>query len=165
VLGQVPLRGSASSLTVVPARAGVHFYSARYQRTLTPPLAVTVGMAAPALTLTNQHHTVVVGRTAACDQVARTPVQAGCEAVSSRWLPNAVVTITLSYPDGTSQTFRGRADGKGQIQHVFAVGYQPPRSGKVGALATRSWIAVAATNADGTLVKSACIRFAVLPKS
>ena len=169
VLFQVALQDDAASIGITAHRIGIHYYTAVFQGphglvVATTPIAVTVGRLSDPLSISNQKHTVVGGRTAACDPAtsAVSPYQPGCEVIFSDWLPGALVTYTISYADGTSSTFTGTADANGHLQHAFAVAYQPPAGTTHGRPETRAWISVVATSADGAQVKSACLRFAVL---
>jgi hypothetical protein len=162
-LGTGVLHGDAAVLVIAPNAAGVHMYAAAYRGLHTTPLAVTVGEVAPVLTVSNGRHTVVGGSTSICGQSASLGA-AGCEAVFSRWLPGATMTITLSFADGTRQTFQGVTDAQGRLRHVFTVSYQPPPQTKHGAPTTTAWISVVAISKDGMVAKSANIRFAVLPR-
>ena len=171
-LGSVPVHDLGATLSLSLHALGVHYIVAVYhgpkgEVVRTTPIAMTVGNVSAKLTITNQKHTVVGGRMSACDAVksARSPYQVGCEVVFSDWLPGAKVTFTLSYADGSSQTFTGTADGKGHLQHVFAVKYQPTLHAKHGQPVTRAWISVVTESKDGSQAKSVCLRFAVLRKS
>lgn len=173
-LANITVHGLVATASLRLKSSGTHFLAAVYhgpkgEVVRTTPIAITVGSVSAKLTISNQKHTVVGGRTAACDQVkgSRTPYVAGCEAVFSDWLnvsPGAQVTITLSYADGTSQAFTGTANNKGHVQHVFVVKYLPPVKAQHGQPVTRAWISVVAKSKDGSQAKSVCLRFAVLRK-
>ncbi len=171
VLGTASVHDGVAFLTVTMQAVGPHHIVAVYDGphglvVSTTPLSITVGRAPSALSVWNQKHTVVGGRKNACQALmsAGIPSQSGCEAVFSTWLPGARVTDTLSYADGTRQTYTGTADGTGHLQHAFVVKYEPSLHARHGEPATRAWISVVATSKDGTETKSACLRFAVLPK-
>ncbi|MDB5058110.1 MAG: cell surface receptor protein [Chloroflexi bacterium] len=169
ILGKGVLQDKAARFSLSAPTVGIHFYVAGYQGlhgiTLrTSPIAVTVGKVAARLTVRNQKLTVIGGRTAACNQVTSVsgPFQPGCEAVVSEWLPGAQTNTTLSYADGTSQSFTGTTDSKGHAQHTFAVSYMPPLDSVHGKPATIAWISVVVTSKDRSQASSTCLRFTVL---
>jgi len=170
IVGKAAVTGDTAQVSIAVTTAGMHLFVAVYQgadgtTVRTTPIAVTAGKTTPPISIWNQKHTVVGGRSRACGQAisASGPDQPGCEAVFSNWLPGAVVTYTLSYADGTNQTFTLRADGKGHAHRVFAVRYQPPPHSRHGQLATKGWISVVATSKYGSQAQSFCLRFAILP--
>jgi hypothetical protein len=116
------------------------------------------------LAIHNERHTVHGGRTQACDQAGNTngAEQPGCEIVSSEWLPHARVTYTLSYPDGTTQTFVDTADSRGHSLHAFAVHYRAPLGAVHDQVSTIVRIHVTARSQDGRRTTSSSTRFAVM---
>ncbi len=127
-----------------------------------PPLPAQA--AVPLLVVHNELHTVLGGRTQPCSLRANTngPIQRGCVVISSRWLPYGSVTYSLRYPDGTTQTFSDRADGRGHSLHPFAVHYLPPLHAAHGEPSTVVSIQVTATSKDGTQRQVASTRFTVM---
>jgi hypothetical protein len=168
VVGTVALHNNSTGLLFASPVTGSHALRAVYAGVWTTPLAITVGRVPGALTITNQRHTVVGGRSSAApcapDVTPKGPFEAGCEAVFVHWAdPQAAgqhvrYTYTLSYDDGSSQTRTTSA-----TTAVFAVGYRPPPGTAHGQYPTRAWISVVAASGDGTEAASACQRFAVLP--
>ncbi|MDR3662997.1 MAG: hypothetical protein P4L86_21855 [Mycobacterium sp.] len=169
VVATAGVHSNAASFTITTHVTGIHFYWAVYRgpngaTVRTTPIAVTVGRVSTRLSVSNQKHTVMGGRTAACDPLksATKPYQPGCEVVYVDWLPSARIAYTLSYADGSSQAFTGTAGGTGHAQKVFVVQYRPPLHAKHGQPVTRAWISVVGTSVDGNQAKSFCLRFAVL---
>jgi hypothetical protein len=115
--------------------------------------------------MANYRHTVIGGRAATyvCDPHKSTvsPYQDGCELVVADWAPAGKLTYTLSYDDGTTQTWTD-SNSTGHSQHVFLVTYKPSTGAKHGQPVTIGWISVVAVSKDGTQAKSACLRFAIL---
>lgn len=168
-LGTKAAEDSRAVLAVRLHALGVHYVRAVFHGRNgfvvgTTPIAITVGSVPATLTVSNRKHTVVGGRVAACDadKAAQRVDQRGCEVVSVHWLPGARIAYTLSYADGTSQTYDGIAGDDGRSQHVFAVKYLPPSRARHGEPATRAWISVVTTSRTGKQARSFCLRFAVL---
>jgi hypothetical protein len=90
------------------------------------------------LVIYNEWRTEVGGRTLPCDIPGNTngEHEPGCEIVSSIWLPGASVTYTVTYPDGSRQTFTDVADYRGHSLHPFNVAYLP-QGLRVGPVRTR----------------------------
>lgn len=154
------MRHSTASITLMVHADGIRFYTAMHKGVSTTPIALTVGQDAGALSVWNRRHSVRGGLLTKCCTIksAKAPYVGGCELVASGWLPEAKVTCTLSYADGTRQAYSGTADSKGHLQHVLAVMYQPPVIAKHGEPVTRAWISVVAASADGKQTKSQCLR-------
>jgi sugar lactone lactonase YvrE len=101
---------------------------------LPTPLPTTPPRRIPSLVIYNEWPTEVGGRTLPCDIPGNThgAHEPGCEIVSSIWLPGASVTYTITYPDGSWQTFTDVADYRGHSLHPFNVAYLPQTSGRTG---------------------------------
>jgi hypothetical protein len=115
------------------------------------------------LIIHNSNRTEVGGRTAPCDIAGNTngAHEPGCEIVSSIWLPGATVSYTLTYADGSVQTFTDVADYRGHSLHPFNVRYLPPASGH-NHPANVAHIQVSAVSKDGLQSGPARTRFAVV---
>jgi len=167
LVGSAALHNGAASLTISTSSVGAHFFTAVYKGVSTTPIAITVGKVAPKLSIWNEQHTVRggVGTAATCAKVtSKGPYLDGCEFVDATWssMAGAKFTFTLSYDDGTSQTYTGTAGSNGETWQPFLVSYQPPATAKHGTPVTRGWISVVAISKDGKQAKSVGIRFAIL---
>jgi hypothetical protein len=85
----------------------------------------------------------------------------GCEIVSSIWLPGATVHYTLTYPDGSVETFVDVADYRGHSLHPFNVHYRPRTPGH-DRPDNVAHILVSAVSKDGLQGGPAKTRFAVI---
>jgi hypothetical protein len=117
----------------------------------------------PALAIHNANRTVVGGRTAPCDLPGNTngAHEPGCEIVSSIWLPGARVTYTITYADGSRQTFTDVADARGHSLHAFNVRYRPPATGHYRRT-NMARILVSAVSRDGIWRAARMTRFTVV---
>jgi hypothetical protein len=160
-----------ATLVVVTLGSGVHDITATLHgmqaaASATTPSVVVIAQKAdtiiPLLVLQNFNHTVVGGRTAACalEQNTSSRMQAGCELVSSDWLPGARVTYTVSSPIGKTLVVTVQADSQGHAQTVFNVAYLPAAV-KHGLARRVALITARAFLSDGTTAGVTTIRFAV----
>jgi hypothetical protein len=117
----------------------------------------------PTFTIHNESRTEVGGRTTPCDIPGNTngAHESGCEIVSSFWLPGATVSYTLTYADGSVQTFTDVADYRGHSLHPFNVAYRPPTPGH-DQQDNVAYILVSAVSKDGQQGGPAKTRFAVI---
>ena len=122
----------------------------------------------PPLIIHNNRRTVVGGRTKSCVLAANIngKFQEGCETVSSTLsgvvLKGATVVYTLTFFNGTKQTYKGMADRQGNTVHPFNVVYLPPKSSKHGQPSTVAYISVSARLKNGTTLGPVNTRFAVI---
>jgi hypothetical protein len=72
------------------------------------------------------------------------------------------VVYTLTYANGTKQTFTDQTDYRGHSLHPFNAAYLPRPGSKHGQPATVAYIAVTAKLSDGTMLGPATTRFAVI---
>jgi hypothetical protein len=176
VMGIVPLVNGVATFTTVALGSGVHdltatynasqaFTAAKATKLTTPPVVVVAqkkGTVIPLLVLRNSSKTVAGGRTAACTTAKNKNghVEKGCDVVSSMWLAGAKVTYTLTYADGSKQTFTGKADKHGNAQHVFNVAYRP-KAVKKGVARSTATITARAVLPNGTSAGSTTMHFTV----
>ena len=122
----------------------------------------------PPLVIHNNRRTVVGGRTTPCTMAgnANGKFQPGCETISSILsgvvLKGATILYTLTYADGTKQTFKGTADRQGNTLHPFAVRYLPPTGSKHGQPLTVVNVSVSARLKNGAPLAQVTTRFAVI---
>jgi hypothetical protein len=129
--------------------------------TRTPhPTATRAG----SLVIHNAPRTVTGGRKKACDLKGNRKgvLEPGCEVVSILWLPHVKVVFTLTYPDGTNQTFRATSDARGNALHIFNVPYVPSKQTKHGQPGTVARISIIGMNKNGTWTAPETLRFAVI---
>jgi hypothetical protein len=119
---------------------------------------------AVSLVIHNTPRTVTGGRKKACDLKGNRngALEPGCEVVSILWLPHMKVVFTLTYPDGTKQTFSATSDARGNALHTFNVPYVPSKQAKHGQPATVVRITIIGRNKNGTWTAPEMVRFAVI---
>ncbi len=119
----------------------------------------------PTVAVHNAPRTVKGGRAIACDLLSNLKkLGAGCEIISSVSVPDALVTMTITYPGHSvkPQTFKGTTDSRGHVLHIFNVPYVPPVGAKFGTTATIATVNVVVILADGTALPPARTRFSIV---
>jgi hypothetical protein len=171
VLGTAFLVNGTATLTTTALGSGVHNLTVTLDgqqagtNATTPPVVVVAqqaGMTIPLLVLHNRARTVRGGRTAACTLAGNTngSIERGCEIVSSQRLPGAMVTYTVRYADGATQTFTDTADRRGHSLHAFNAAALPAAVSH-GLARAVVLIAVMAVLPDGTTAGTTRTRYAV----
>jgi outer membrane protein assembly factor BamB len=119
----------------------------------------------PALVIHNAPHLAVGGRKISCSskQNSAQKQQVGCEMVWTKWLPGAEIIYTVSYPNGSRQTFTSMADRTGHTQQVFNVSYVPPAHGKRAPASAIATITVQTVSKDGARAGPVSVRFNIDP--